>query len=408
MQWPLGKKSLLVLTGDNEGTLLAEVSKGPGGRAKFRLLAETDSPISADVTLPRLLAEAGSAKGPLAMALPTALFETAVVNLPLLPDGAVGKALPYHLAKAINKPINDFIYDWQITGRFKDRLQVTAYLFPAPLFQKARRELLKNQIEITFFEPDVFAAFAFLDLEKILPPTETSLCLLLWPDSFSLAVCEKGALPLVRTVRTSRPHGPPNQESPAIEKEIPMPTVDHPEPQRSKAESATEESEVQLLIPDSTATPGSPPQAGAESDEQIMILSDQVAAEPQASSLFFADSDDILAGFSLLSSDPDQTTTAAAEEASPKPASAETNSWPDYLQRISLEILRTRDYYASIQKGAPIKNIFIGGAESFWPELQVRVEESLGMSCRLLCSANQEATCPPLRQILAIGTGARW
>ncbi|MFA6465106.1 MAG: hypothetical protein WCT30_05065, partial [Desulfurivibrionaceae bacterium] len=162
MKLPFSTKKYLALTGDGESTLLAEVSKAPSGAAQMHILAKTDSPITAEVTLPRLLAGAGNLHGLVSLSLPLSFFEVITASIPVMPDGAVGKALPYHLAKTLHRPLNEFIYDWQITGRFKDRLQVTVYLFTAAVFQTIRKEFTRKQIDISFFEPDVFAAFTFL------------------------------------------------------------------------------------------------------------------------------------------------------------------------------------------------------------------------------------------------------
>lgn len=374
MKLPFNTRKHLALTGDSQSTMLAEVLKGPSGTAQLHLIAKTDSPITAEVTIPRLLAGVGNLHGRVSMALPLAYFEMITTSIPVIPDGAVGKALPYHLAKALHRPLNEFIYDWQITARFKDRLQVTVYLFPAGMFHKIRREFTRKQIDLSFFEPDVFAAYTFLFQEKMLPPNESSLCVLLWQDSISLAVYEKDKLPLIRTVNVLQPQGEINFQSPAnialpLSDDLPRPADD-------------------LLILD---------QDQPHSDEQI-------------------DTASILADFCVLPSKeaarPGTGSTPspspAATPSSPEEAATDIATWADYLHRIPLEILRTRDYYASIQKGTAIRNIFVGGADAFWTELTESSNNLLGTQCKSLTATAGGPDCSPLLHVLALGTGARW
>jgi len=374
MKLPFSTRRYLALTGDSQSTMLAEVSKAPSGVAQLHILAQTDSAITADVTIPRLLAGVGNLHGRVSMALPLTFFEVITTSIPVMPDGAVGKALPYHLAKALHRPLNEFIYDWQITGRFKDRLQVTVYLFPAGVFHNIRREFIRKQIELSFFEPDVFAAFTFLFQEKMLLPNEASLCVLLWQDSISLAVYEKGKLPLIRTVKSVQPQGEISLQQP-LDIELPS------------AAELPELTDGDLPIFDENQP---------HSDEHI-------------------DTASILADFSVLTSkgtgrpgtDPTSSeTNPSSEEATF--ATTDSVTWSEYLHKIPLEILRTRDYYASIQKGTAIRNIFVGGADAFWPELSESSNNLLGIQCKSMTATTGSLDCSPLLHVLALGTGTRW
>jgi hypothetical protein len=372
MKLPFSSKRYLALTGDNQSTMLAEVSKTPSGAAQLNILAKTDSAITTDVTLPRLLAGAGNLHGRVSMSLPLDFFEVITASVPVMPDGAVGKALPYHLAKALTRPLNEFIYDWQITARFKDRLQVTVYLFPAALFHKIRKEFARKQLEISFFEPDLFAAFTFLFQEKMLLPNETSLCVLLWQESISLAVYEKGKLPLIRTVKALQPQGELNLCPP-----------------------------VDIALPASTQLP--------EPADELVIFDE----EPPHSDEHI-DTASILADFCVLPSKESawqksgSSASSRADAVTPPPEEADSATWSDYLHRIPLEILRTRDYYASIQKGAAIRNIFVGGGDAFWAELSENSNHLLGTQCKSMTASFGTPNCSPLLHLLALGTGARW
>ena len=74
MKLPFSTKRYFALTGDSESTMLAEISKGSSGAAQLRILAKTDSAITADVTIPRLLAGADNINGLVSMSLPLAFF----------------------------------------------------------------------------------------------------------------------------------------------------------------------------------------------------------------------------------------------------------------------------------------------------------------------------------------------
>ena len=363
MIWPFGKKRYLALTGDSRCALLTEVSRTPSGDALPRLLARTDNPITSDVALPRLLAAAGDVRGLVSLSLPLAFFETATVTLPSMPDAVVGRALPYHLAKAIHSPLDNVVYDWQITGRQKDRLQVTVYLFPAGIFQKLRRELLRKEAQLAFFEPDVFSAFAYLGQGKSLPLEDATLCALIWPDSVSLAVHEKNRIPLARVVREEQPSIAFQTEP--LEEEIALPT--------------------------------------AEKEEELIILEEESSPEPP-SAASSRDADSILADFAILSAGASPTETLEEKTRS----TASPGSWPDYLQRIILEIMRTRDYYASVQKGASVRNIVVAGANGFWPEFAAQARELLGTEPVPFASPAATTDDHPLLDILARGAGARW
>jgi len=375
---PFGPKSYLALTGDSQCAMLASVKRSPSGAADLRILAQTDSPVTEEVAIPRLFAGAGSIRGRVSLTLPLSFFELVSLSIPIMPDGAVGKALPYHLAKSLSSPLNEYTYDWQITGRFKDRLQLTVYLFPIATFHKIRREFSRKQMEIAFFEPDVFSAFAFLAMGKSLPAEDASLCALLWPDSISLAVYEKGRLCLSRTVHSSRPQG-----------EFALPAA----PSLDDTKHEMPQAENELLVLDQGQNMGSSPADPTGILAEFCVLTTPAATgNPEPETELFSES---------------ETATSPALEHT----GSETQpgaSWAEYLSSIPLEIMRTRDYYAAIQKGGAIRNVFLGGADAFWPELSESCDSLLGIKCKSLAAADGSAGEAPLLSALAIGAGARW
>lgn len=372
-----GQKKHLALTGNSQCSILAELDKGKNGTVNFRILASTDSVISEGITLPRLLAAAGNVHGSLSLSLPLALFETVSLVLPAMPDAALKKALPYHLAKAIHRPLSQYIYDWQIVERHRDRISVTVYLLDESLFQDVRTELAKNQIEITHLEADVFSAFAFLEEEKQLREYEAALCVLIWPRSISFAVYEKNILPLVRSVKLSMPA-----------------------PEASLSENAAVAEEDLYLGDDSEDIPIAPEnpeikQASGEADSiydetdsvfaEFCILSEKTASQPEGHRIASGNElhEDLVIG---------------AEE---------SVEWKDYFHQINLEIMRTRDYYSSVQKGSAIREIFVGGADEFWDNLVESGHELVGIEMKKLPQPARAGSCPPLLATVAMGAGAR-
>ena len=353
MPFSLRKKRLFALTSSDTACYLAEVTKSPMGTAALTIHARTDAPIMSDVAVPRLLSTIANLRGDVSLALPLHLFETLSISLPTMPDGAIGKALPYHLAKAINKPLSDCIYDWQVIERQRDRLQILVYLFPAAKFLELRTDFSRKHLEIVRFEADVFAAFALLARENRLHQESATLCALIWQNSISLAVHEKNLLTLVRTVSASYPR------------------------------CAVSPHSASAAHPRAAARTGGNKTGAVDLGEEHNILAD----------------------FDILSlSDQPHRPNDAAE---PREPAADT-SWADYLQHISLEIMRTRDYYASVFKGGAIKRAVIGGAEPFWQELQHWGRTSLELEMEPLTSLPETADCPPMLQALTIGTGTRW
>lgn len=344
------KKRHFTLTSSDNACFFGEVTRSPVGTAALTIHARTDTPITSEVAAPRLLSTLNALRGEVSLAVPLHFMEIVSIALPAMPDGAVGKALPYHLAKAVNRPLSDFIYDWQIVERHRDRLQVTVYLFPATKFQSLRSEFSRKHLEIKYLEADVFAAFSMLARENRLRADTATLCALIWQNSISLAVYESGLLTLVRTVSASQPQNAP-----------------------------------------------------------IHALNDQppaVPAEPSpatAAHLDAGEEDSLLAGFDILSGGATpQSTPGIAPDSAPV-----DTTWADYLQHIGLEIMRTRDYYASVVKGGAIKRAVIGGADSFWPELQRWGRTSLELELEPLTTLPETADCPPMLQAIAIGTGTR-
>ena len=371
------RKKIYALAGDTKMSVLAELTR-TSSVPDHRIVATAQGQPHEESTLDSLFSSGPLIKGDLAIALPLSSFETVNFSLPAMPDSSVGKAVPYHLGKAISTPLNKHIYDWQITNRQKEELRITAYLFPIESFNQMRKNLKTQKLEIRYLEADVFAAFAYLSRDHRLNLKETSLCVLLWPENISLAVFDNGVLSLVRTVDTPKPD---------------LTYGNFPEPE----EKALEE------------TPGRP--------------------EPDAKSFLLADSevDSLLRDFDLYTgeTEPDigpsvnngddlslsleKIADLTPRTPTPPPMAAPTvSSWPDYIQSVGLEIMRTRDYYSSIIKGDPIKKVVVSGAEDFWEDFLELTTKAVNIDIEPLARTPLETVCSSSLAAICIGAGIRY
>lgn len=449
------KKKLYVLTGNLELSLLLTVVNPAGPQPELEVLASTETPLNTEVAMPRLLATAPSRRGNLAVVLPLHFFQTVPVTLPQMPEGALAKALPYHLAKAVPKPINEYIYDWQIAERQRDRLQLQVYLFPAATFAKMKEELARKRLEIQYFEADVFAACALLEHRRQLADEHATLVVLAWRNNISLAVYDKHQVAMVRTAQVAQPDPAllSDADQPALAPDSVLalaPGDSLPDAEATQLELTMDSPAVgpqvgDLQGPDLKSVPNQDPAvpdqdlpgaAPPDSEEVFLELETAVippsspepapaaAAEPNSGELsgwdIFLETDDTsdTPDQPAPSSAPDAGAAAAPagpqEAAAPAPGAPPTaasgdDSWDGYFQRLGLEIMRTRDYYTSVMKGRPIKTVIVGGAELFWDRLVEANQDSLGLTIQPLDPGAGTAggDIAPLLQALALGAALR-
>ncbi|MEA2082983.1 MAG: hypothetical protein U9O82_01830 [Thermodesulfobacteriota bacterium] len=372
------RKKFYVLAGDTKISVLAELTRTSSLPA-HRIIATAQGQLYEESTIKSLLSAKSMPKGDVAVALPLSSFETVNFPLPPMVESSVGKAVPYHLGKAISTPLNQHIYDWQITSRRKEELQITAYLFPVKSFDLIRENLKTGQLEIKYLEADVFAAFAYLSQDQRLTPKETSLCVLLWPEDISLAVFDKGSLTLVRTVATPKPdltYG----EVPEPEGETLEETPEEPEPETKSSLMA--DSEVDSIL------------------KGFDLYGGGIDKEPD-NSLSANNGDDLSLSLERVEE--------VAAPPAPKPAipAPRVSTWPDYIQNVGLEIMRTRDYYSSIIKGDPIKKVVVGGAEDFWEDFLEMTSKTVEIDIEPLARATLEKVCSSSLAAVCIGAGIR-
>lgn len=371
----LHRKRTFSLTGSARTTILAENTRGGAGGG-LKVVASTEGPPDQEITIRRLLSAVPDQRGSVAVSLPLNFFQIATVDIPPMPDEAIRRALPYHLAKALAQPLQEFIFDWQLTRRHHDRLEVAVYLFPAASFQMLRRELARKQLELKYLEPDVFSAFAYLESTGRLAEDEAVLCTLIWPGYSSQAIYKQGRVVLVRSIPLNQPTG---------------------------------------LFQDCLAASPTPPvpDVPAGSGESSAVLQEQPATGGDFETIFGESHQEILADFALSTREADEDGTPIAPTMPPPeksgaalPTTAEL-SWPEYINTLGLEILRTRDFYGLILKGSGIGQLYVGGGEEFLAELGRVTETALTMKPLPLLKSPVLANCPSPFEALCRGAGMR-
>ena len=408
------KKRYFALAGNKKSTILAEIIKMPSpGKPAVQVLAETEGAMDQQVTLNRLLATIpNDLNGNVSIVLPLDFFDIVTVSLPITNEEAISKALPYHLAKAVPAPLSEFIYDWHITRRQKESIETTVYLFPILTFEKICWELKKKKLEVKFMEADIFAAFAFMSLDGNMKEGETTLCAIIWPESLSMAIYQGGQIKLVRRIPISQPEEEFRPVPANIEKQKPQTQFDQEIITESEETSEIEnniDSDDDSVLFEDFSMPGD--QVTDEDDGDTDLLAEFSLVENHSDEDDVDRSADILAAFSVFFEDDPPATSPQKSHINNEDATEEDPDqtlWTNYLHNLSLEIIRTRDYYGSIVKGDPIKSLVVEGADLFWDDLRDITMMSLGIEMRRLKNKTPGASSAPTLHTMCIGTGARW
>ena len=151
-----------VLCATETEALYVDVLPGKRGRERVNVLTHLEKKPDTELDAATLIAGTGRKKAKVALVLPLKDFQLVAVTVPPLAREAVAKVLPYSLAKVLNTSVTEHIYDWQVAQKFKDRHELTVYLYSAVRFLQYRNELEARKKEIVWFEPDVFAACSYL------------------------------------------------------------------------------------------------------------------------------------------------------------------------------------------------------------------------------------------------------
>ncbi len=392
MSFLFRSKKQYVYCGDTNNSMLAEIVKTGDGKSAFGKIAMEDGlPTDAEV-LRRLILQISPtpAGGEVVITFPLHLFEVLSLSLPLLPEHAVARTLPYHITKAIDKPLSKYIYDWQINKRLKDQMQIAVYLFPADIYNRIQKQFSDHHLKVMFFEADAFSVFAYLDLLGIINKSEAALCTVIWPGGLTLGVCEAGKIRLARSVDLIKP-----EEDEKTEEDNPM-------------AAASGQVDKTARMP---AVPVPDDMLRMETAEKPLANSGSTSIDNDAESM------SILSGFDLIAADLSEGTGGENEDTASLLTSETTESieleinstttMRDYLKAISAEIIRTRDYFSSVMKGGQISGYYVIGAGDLFDNLRQHIMGTMGEELIEIVSDSAESSDPGLR-IIGLGAGTRW
>lgn len=363
--------------------LMADMRKGrKGGEPSVHCLSSSSGNMGDAGTVTRLLTGIDRRKARVALVLPLSAFEIVTVTVPPVAREAVARLLPYNLSKVIDRPVSDCIFDWQVAQKFKDRHELTVYLYPAAEFQKLRLEMQGRQKEIAWFEPDVFSACSYLEFCGKVPKDGGLICVLIWQKSISMVVYENERITLVRSVDLVVPLSPYRSDT---------------EEEEGDRDGALEEAEERKEFSEVSES---------ESGQVVMSVEGwEEEQEPVLDPFFFEEEDDILAGFDLQHDEDVAIVPPEEANSAPKPAeeAREQEDWQGYLQNINLELMRTADYHTSVLKGKSIKKVFVGGKEPFHEFLEKGIKGAMGVMVEPFPPITLEADCPEHLAALCIG-----
>ncbi len=396
-------KKQYVYCGDTRNSMLAEVVKAGDGKLSFGKVAMEDGlPTDAEVLRRLILQVSPTSAGEVAIAFPLHLFEVLSLSLPLLPEHAIARTLPYHITKAIDKPLSKYIYDWQINKRSKDQMQIAVYLFPADIYNRIRKQFSDYHLEVMFFEADAFAAFSYLDLLGIINTSEAALCTIIWPGGLTLGVCETGKIRLARSVDLIKLKGDKKAEEDNL-MAAPFGQVDKIE----KISAVPVHDDIDDIL-------------RVKVDKKPLVNSESTNIDNDAESM------SILSGFDLITSDfskgvdgeaplkmlaeenedADSLLTSGTMESIELGINSAT-TMQDYLKAISAEMIRTRDYFSAVMKGGQISSYYVIGAGDLFDKLRQYIMGTMGEELTEIVGAPAESSDPGL-YIIGLGAGTRW
>ena len=373
MPWPFAQNTnRYALVGHRSRAFLALKSQSPTGASAATPLGWSDLSLSEAKSIHQVMANVSHPGGHVFISLPLDHFEILSLSINKVPREVVGKILPYHIAKVLDEPLSEFIYDWQVVKELKDSLQLNVFLFPAKMYNDLRNTLGHYKLEPTSLEPDVFSACAFLESSNQLQPDEATMVALLWPKSISIAIYDKESLVLTRNVQLKKP----DLDLP-IEQEAPV-----------EEESAAPQD----------------------------IAPEHIEEPPKQDSLFANNQDDLLADF-LIETKGDEAQHPTQDEQSPlsggsevfhtelegMPSTQSSLSLPGYINQISLELMRTRDYFNSVVKGNQVKTVFIGGGDDAWQPLSSELQSSLDLNVERLIDPEHVSFGDSLFEAVSLG-----
>lgn len=411
MRLSFRSKKYYAYCGDSEKSTVSEVFKSNTGVPALKVLSSCEGKPTSPEVIETLVDKAEASPGKVSVAFPLHLFEVVNLSLPMMPEEAIERAMPYHLSKAFDKPLGDYIYDWQIYKKQKDSLQMAVYLFPLEKFQKITQEFEKKDMEVTHFEADVFAASAYLDMAGRLTSENACICAVIWRNSLSFAVVENGRLVLTRDVMLERPCK--TSDDCIFELE------DEDENEISYSPDLIDDADIEVDMAFEVETQEDAKAVGYDQGDSILagfdiLAGDTIAPEvdmfaPEVDT-FVPEEESLGLVLELENNEGEleESIGVSSEVEVPMPVIEVRTPLDDYLDEVCLEIIRTRDYYTSVIKGKPVKAYFVLGAEVFFDQLNEVIQKTIGENIEMVVDTNVTSDCEPVLYAVGLGTGYRW
>lgn len=371
------RQQQFIWIGDTESMLLKLGPQG-GGKKELALLSRLPTKAGVPPDLAALVAGTGTKKSALALVMPLAHFEMVGITVPPVGDEAINKMLPFRLSKVLDSPVSDYLFDWQTSQVFKDRQELTVYLYPAAQVEEYRQLLAAHRKELVRFEPDVFSGCAYLLHEKDLPEDVAFLAVFVWKRSISIAVCENQRISLVRSI------------------DLEMPELEPGKTGGSTGFDRGETTDIEQNVGGSTGQ-----------IDQFFVVDEKDGEIPGMDES--SEINGVLADFGLQDSGGSKKQLSMesieAEEATPE--FMIFDPWQEYFENLKLELMRTIDYHSSVLKGRPIRTVYVGGAETFFDQAveAARVNEEVAVQPVAVESISAELV--PTLAALALGAMKR-
>ncbi len=336
MRLGLKKQRRYALVGLNYKTAFSERVDGGGyPHTPIKILSSVQQGIDEITIVQDLLTGSCPLKGEVYISLSLDHFEVINLSINKIPDETVGKVLPFHLEKALDEPIDDFIYDWQITKHKRDSLAVSVILFPRAAYERICHDFKEYKLECKVLEPDVYSATVYLEQNKRLGEMDVRIVMLVYGSSISIAVYEKGKFAMIRPITLSQPDEPFDSVSHG-EQRVDSENNDHEQPHKD-------------------------------------VLSDSINYNQDLKK-----GEDLLADFLISTKEIDESNSEMSELVGEEAdADQNENLWQEYLNHIRLELMRTRDYYNSMIKGDPITGVVVSCRADLFEAIKSLIRESL-------------------------------
>lgn len=383
----LKNKNKHVLAASDSDVIFADVQNQKGGHYSINLLATQKRDEKQRMSAGEMVSGTGRKKAKVSLVLPLSEFEIVSVSVPPVGREAISKMLPYSLSKILDKPVSDYIYDWQVAQSFKDRHELTVFLYSAARYEEYRRDLLAHQKEIAWFEPDVFAACSYLDGQLQEYADSTILCVLIYQHYVSLAIYEKQRITVLRSVEMELPEGLPQEDLVETSDDIAfISDLNDVQKEIVVEEHEDEAGEIEFTL--------------VSEIDDVNSSESSYRAEPG--------SEDILSGFGLQGVEEytiveEQTPATIESDFETEVETVEDNLWEEYIEDLNLEIMRTGDYHTSVLKGKAVQKIFLGTNDDIYDVLAQWVRKNNSITIDRFPPENIEAECSQALAAISIG-----